>query len=164
MSPSQEDTCTCWNVYFDICSDAGSPEWWSHSGLIGSSPTWIPHASREHIPIPPHPVRLPVTPQYLVGFQAFSLQLSHSTSNHPESESESHSPKLIKLQFWRVKIIRQAEISLSPMASPPAWTTLSDNTYFCSETKTMQMHFILCKREHSCKSYTKILTSTLIFR
>lgn len=110
----------------------------------------------------PHPVRLPVAPQYLVGFQAFSLKLSRSTSSHHRSKSRS--PKPIELRFWHVKIITQAEISLSPVASPPAWTTLSDKSYICSKTKMMQMCFKLCKREHSCKSCTKILTSTLIFR
>lgn len=64
-------------------------------------------------------------------------------------------PKLIELQFWRVKIITQAEISLSTMAFPPEWTMLSNKAYIYSKTKTMQMHFILCEKEHSCKSYIK---------
>lgn len=45
----------------------------------------------------PHPVQLPVSLQYLVGFQAFSLKLSRSTSNH--RGPKSHSTKLIGLQF-----------------------------------------------------------------
>lgn len=51
----------------------------------------------------PHPTGLPITPQYRVGFQAFSLKLSHSTCSH--HGSESHMPKLIELQFLHAKIV-----------------------------------------------------------
>lgn len=164
VSSGQKDTCTCWNVYFVIHSNADSPKWRSCAGLTCSSPTWeshMPAGSTSPSPSPSHraayyPSVSCWVPGLFLKIITFHLQSPRVWVTHAKTDRAA----IFTCQNCYVN--RNLIVSDSFLFS--MCNMVSDKAYICSKTKMMQMCFLLYQKEHSCMSCTEILTSTLIFR